>query len=78
MMSVWWQGVNSAFFNIAKGVRQDGILSPFLFHFYIRDLIRSIACLNIGCRFLDVNVNLLAYADDLVLLALSWWALQSS
>jgi len=32
--------------------------------------------LNIGCNFADINVNLLAYADDLVLLAPSWRALQ--
>ena len=31
---------------------------------------------NIGCNFADINVNLLAYADDLVLLAPSWRALQ--
>jgi len=32
MMSVWWQGVNSAFFNIAKGVCQGRILSLFTAH----------------------------------------------
>jgi len=30
-----------------------------------------------GCIYFGINVNLLAYADDLVLLAPSWWALQS-
>ena len=60
-----------------KGVRQGGILSPFLFRFYIRDLILSITSSNIGCNFADINVSLLAYADDLVLLAPSWRALQS-
>jgi len=33
--------------------------------------------LNIGCDVADINVSLLAYADDLVLLAPSWRALQS-
>ena len=33
--------------------------------------------MDIGCIYFGTNVNLLAYADDLVLLAPSWWALQS-
>jgi len=64
-----WQNVCSAYFSVNKGVRQGGILSPYLFRFYIRDL-------NIGCNFAGTNVSLLAYADDLVLLAPSWRALQ--
>jgi len=31
--------------------------------------------MNIGCNFAGLNVNLLAYVDDLVLLAPSWRAL---
>ena len=33
--------------------------------------------MNVGCNLAGINVNLLAYADDLVLLAPSWSALQS-
>src|SRR5207245_2277839 len=57
-------------------VRQGGILSPFLFRFYIRMLIRKITQSGIGCYFMNRFVNSLAYADDIVLLALSWHALQ--
>jgi len=32
--------------------------------------------LNIGCNFAGINVSLLAYADDIVLLAPSWRTLQ--
>jgi len=60
-----WQNVRCRYFSGNKGVRRGGILSPFLFRFYIRDLMLSIASLNIGCNFAD-KVNLLAYADDLV------------
>ena len=63
-------------FSVAEGVRQGGILSPFLFRFYIRDLIFSITSMNVGCKLLGINVNLLAHADDLVLLAPLWVALQ--
>ena len=76
LMCVSWQNKCSAFFSVAKGVRQGGILSPFLFRFYIRDLISSITRMNIGCNFAGLNVNLLAYAGDLVLFAPSWRALQ--
>ena len=32
--------------------------------------------MNVGCKLCGINVNLLAYADDLVLLAPPWVALQ--
>jgi hypothetical protein len=75
-MSVRWQNESSALFRIYNGVRQGGILSPFLFRFYIRDLVVKITNMKVGCNFGGINMNLLAYADDLVLLAPSWRALQ--
>ena len=60
------------FFKVGKGVRQAGILSPFLFRFYICDFMSTVVRTNIGCNFAGTFVNLLAYADDLVLLAPSW------
>ena len=38
---------------------------------------RSSKINNVGCNLAGINVNLLAYADDLVLLAPSWRSLQS-
>jgi hypothetical protein len=76
-MHVRWQNFSSVSFTIGNGVRQGGILSPFLFRFYIRDLISVVTNRNIGCSFAGKVVNLLAYADDMVLLAPSWHALQS-
>ena len=58
-------------------VRVRGILSPFLFRFFICDLIDKITKMNVGCLFAGRSINLLAYADDMVLLAPSWRALQS-
>jgi hypothetical protein len=52
-------------------------LSSFLSHFYIRDLIASISQLNIGCNADGMMINVFAYADDLVLLALSLRAMQT-
>jgi len=50
------------------------ILPPYLFARYIRDLIIDSG---VGCKIADQILNILAYADDLVLLAPSWNATQS-
>jgi len=77
MMFVRWQGVESNYFCIANGVRQGGILSPYLFRIYVRDLIAAVVSSSAGCcDRVGLKVNLLAYADDMVLLAPSWHALQ--
>jgi len=47
-------------------------LSPYLFGRYIRGLNQSIASSHIGCSIGDMVVNILAYADDIVLLSPSW------
>ena len=76
-MFVRWQNAVSALFSSANGERLDGILSLILFRFYICDLIDKITKMNVGCLFAGRSINLLAYADDMVLLAPSWRALQS-
>ena len=76
-MFVRWQNASSEPFRIYNGVRQGGLLSPYLFRFYMRNLIDRITKLNIGCNYFGTNFNLLAYADDMVLLAPSWFGLQS-
>ena len=75
-MFVRWQNVSSESFRIFNGVRQSGLLSPYLFRVYIRNLIDRITKLNIGCYYSRTVINLLAYADDIVLLAPSWCGLQ--
>jgi len=72
-----WQNISSAFFTITNGVRQGVISSPFLFRIYIRDLIDRVTTLNLGCNIAGTVINLLAYADDMVVLAPCWQALQS-
>jgi len=51
-------------------------LSPYLFTRYIRDMIRMDVRSNVGCIIDRQIINLLAYADDLVVIAPSWRALQ--
>ena len=68
---VKWKGAYSDWFVVDTGVRQGGVLSPFLFNFFIDDIIRNISNIPAGCLFGVVRVNVLAYADDLVIIASS-------
>jgi len=52
------------------------MLSPTMFNRYIRDLLAQVADLHVGCSIGGLFVNVLAYADDIVLIAPSWKALQ--
>ena len=75
-MCVRWNSVLSTCFTIGNGTRQCGVLSPYLFSSYISGLIRNIANCTVGCNIGNMSVNILAYADDIVLLSPSWQGLQ--
>ena len=64
-----WNGEKGNYINIEKGVRQGGILSPMLFKLYIDDILSEICNSGIGCKYGILRMNILAYADDLVILA---------
>ena len=66
---VFWNGINSKKFVIKNGVRQGGIVSPVLFCVYIDGLLCILRESNVGCFIGDVFVGVLAYADDVTLLA---------
>ena len=51
-------------------------VSPYLFTRYIRVLLSVAASSRYGCRIGNMSANIFAYADDIVLLAPSWQALQ--
>jgi exonuclease III len=77
MIRVRWNNVYSEPFCVSNGTRQGSVLSPFLFSFYINDVISNIVSSKVGCFLRGICCNILAYADDLVLLAPSWRAMQS-
>ena len=56
-------------FSISCGVKQGGILSPFLFNLYINDLIEECLAKNIGALHGNVNTSIVMYADDVILLS---------
>ena len=65
---VCWNNSKGEYCYINRGVRQGGILSPFLFKLYIEDLMSKISKLEVGCRLGFVRLNVIGYADDIFLL----------
>ena len=74
--SVVFNNVKSEEWRIGNGVRQGAILSPLLFCFYINDVLDSITNLDICCSLRYYKLNIIAYADDITLLAASANGLQ--
>ena len=66
---VRWRNALSSSFTVGNGTKQGGILSPGLFNCYLRDLVIAILSTKVGCNIGGLFVNILAYADDVVLLA---------
>ena len=69
LAKVTWKGVSGAFHYVEKGVRQGGILSPFLFNIYINEIINEVSSMNVGCTLGINRCNMLVYADDVALIA---------
>ena len=68
-MAVRWGNLISNSFQVSNGVRQGGILSPYLFNMYMDELSARLNNLKIGCSIDDLFINHLMYADDLVLIS---------
>jgi len=56
---VRWRNSLSSYFNISNGTRQEGVLSPYLFSRYIRELLGVTSESGIGCKWTGQFVNML-------------------
>ena len=74
---VKWNSAFSNRFKLTAGVRQGGVLSPYLFALYIDDVIQHVNSVNVGCFYRSVNTSIILYADDILLLASSVHSLQT-
>ena len=66
-MYVRWNNVISSGVGVSNGVRQGGILSPYLFCVYMDDLSNKLNDIKVGCTIGATLINHRMYADDLVL-----------
>ena len=64
-------------FNVSVGLKQGGISSPVLSNAFMDDLVQMIREQKKGVTYGDVNVSILLYADDIVLLSNCEEGLQS-
>ena len=71
-----WKDATSEYFSLTNGVKQGGVLSPYLFSLYLEPLIDKLTMSGVGCRMGNIMCNVFVYADDVVLLAPSVRALQ--
>jgi len=67
---VRWGNAISNFIALECGVRQGGVLSPYLFAIFIDDIIKEIFKKSeLGCKLKHENVGIFIYADDIILIA---------
>ena len=74
---VRWGSSLSPPFKTGNGIRQGGILSPYLYNVYTDQLSATLRGKAIGCFIHDLCINSLSYADDMVLLAPTLESLQT-
>ena len=77
LVNVKWKTIISDSFKMRNGTRQGSVLSPYLFSIYIREVSSHAIDSGIGCFVGSLCCNIILYADDMVLLAPSWKALQN-
>ena len=74
---VKWANSYSDFFQLKCGVRQGGVLSPYLFAVFINGIIDIVHSSPYGCNLGCIKFNIVLYADDILLIAPSVTALQN-
>lgn len=75
-VKVRWNESFSDTFKTTAGVRQGGVLSPYLFAIYIEDIINQLSLYKLGCQIGTSYLGCLLYADDILLLSQSVTCMQ--
>jgi hypothetical protein len=73
---VKWNLCLSSVVKINSGVRQGGVLSPFLFAVFVDDVLVKLRKSSLGCRLKGILINAIMYADDILLMSISLRDLQ--
>ena len=68
-LTISFNGRLSKVFDAHEGVKQGGIISPYLFNYFLNDLLNQNDSLNVGAKIGRVNVSMIAYCDDLILIS---------
>ena len=68
-LRVQYDNKMSDWFKVTNGVKQGGVLSPTLFGVYVDGMLKEISDKRLGCNIGDMNVGIVGYADDIILLA---------
>ena len=71
-----WRNTLSETYAITSGVKQGGILSPFLFTVFMNDLLIIIRKKGLGCHVKSMFLGAIMFADDLALITPSRYAMQ--
>jgi hypothetical protein len=74
---VRWECTYSNFVKLNCGVRQGGVLSPFLFAIVVDDIIVDLSSKKLGCHISQICCGVFLYADDIILLSISLSELQT-
>ena len=69
MIIVSLNGEQGRLIKTSEGVKQGGTLSPHLFNFFMNKLLVDCINKNIGARVGPVNVSIIAYCDDILLMS---------
>ena len=64
-MQIKWGKHFSEPFHVSNGVRQGGVLSPYLFAVYLDDLSNELNNFKAGCYIGEALLNHLMFADDI-------------
>ena len=74
---VKWGNTHSAKFGISNGTRQGSVLSPAIFSVYIDEILIELRKLGLGCRVGGMWMAAVGFADDLLLMAPSRFAMMN-